>query len=284
MSHGRKKRRLLAPLYEWLSSPTDRESIVHFLKKAQDKSLLEANAMSMIEGVMHISEMRVCDVMIPRAQMVVLDKDAEFEEILPIVVSSAHSRFPVMSENKEEVIGIILAKDLLRWVHEKSSEARFSFRPWLRTPTFVPENKRLDTLLNDFRENRHHIAIVVDEYGTATGLVTIEDVIEQIVGDIADEHDDSDDESMILSHSDGHWTAKAITPIEEFDEMFGTTFATEDVNTVGGLVLKAFGRLPERSEVVQIEDFAFTIIRADNRRIYLLKVEKVIDDSAITHD
>ncbi|MAZ44993.1 MAG: magnesium/cobalt efflux protein [Legionellales bacterium] len=267
-------------IQEIFANPSDTDSIVHFLKKAQDKNLIGNNALSMIEGVMHISDMRVQDVMIPRAQMIFLDKDADFDEVMPTVVSSAHSRFPIMSENREEVVGILLAKDLLKWVHESSQEERFSLRPWMRAPTFVPENKRLDALLNDFRQNRNHLAIVVDEYGAVTGLVTIEDVLEQIVGDIVDEHDDNDDESTILSHDDGHWTIKAITPIEEFDDMFSTDFQSQGVDTVGGLVLKAFGRLPSRAEKVHIEGFAFTIVRADNRRIYLLNVEKSSNDSS----
>ena len=257
-----------------LATPTDRNSIVSFLRKAMSKHLLDENSLCMIEGVMHLSELRVSDVMIPRTQMIVVEKDASFEDIFPIIVDSAHSRFPVMNENRQEVLGILLAKDLLKWACEKTEGESFSLRPWLRTPVFVPENKRLDLLLNDFRGNRNHLAVVVDEYGEVTGLVTIEDVLEQIVGDISDEHDDNDDEASILTHTDGHWSVKAVTPIEEFNAYFGSNFSSARADTIGGLILKSFGRLPHRREVITIDGFQFTVVRSDNRRIHLLHVEK----------
>ncbi len=256
-----------------LQAPHDREHLIELLRAAQRRNLLDADALGMIEGVLQVSEMQVRDIMIPRAQMVVVERDEAPEEILPRIIDSGHSRFPVVGENRDEVVGILLAKDMLRHFAGDGT-APFSLRDNLRPAAFIPESKRLNMLLKDFRSSRNHMAIVVDEYGGVAGLVTIEDVIEQIVGDIGDEHD-IEDGSLILKHSDSSYTVKALTPIEDFNEAFGTAFSDEEFDTIGGLVTNAFGYLPRRGESVTLGDYRFQVLRADNRRVHLLHVTPV---------
>jgi magnesium and cobalt transporter len=239
------------------------------LKDAKRRALLDTEALSMMEGVLQVSEMRVRDIMIPRAHMVVVERDAPFEEILAIAVESAHSRFPVIGDDRGEVIGIILAKDLLAYCADNGR--RFDIRDVLRAAVFVPVSKRLNVLLNEFRSSRNHMAIVVDEYGAADGLVTIEDVLEQIVGEIEDEHD-FDEGTDILKRSERDFTAKAHTPIDDFNDYFGSDFSDDEFDTIAGLVTRSLGHLPQRGEMTQIDRFVFKVLRADSRRIHLLDI------------
>jgi len=249
--------------------PQDREELLEILRDSEKRALLDADSLGMIEGVLQVSEMQVRDIMIPRSQMVVLSRDSNRDDLLSCVIDSGHSRFPVIGDSRDEVVGIILAKDMLRFTH--SSDESFSIREILRSPVFVPESKRLNVLLKDFRSSHNHLAIVVDEYGGVAGMVTIEDVLEQIVGEIEDEHD-VDDERSILKHDDHHYIVKALTEIEDFNETFKTNFSDEEFDTIGGLVLNEFGRVPKRNDVVSVGGLEFCILRSDNRRIYLMEV------------
>jgi magnesium and cobalt transporter len=252
--------------------PEDREELLELLHGAFEHKLLDADALSMIEGVLQVSEMTVRDIMIPRAQMDVVSIDDDPADFLPLVLETKHSRFPVIGENKDDVVGILLAKELLNFYRTPDS---FSLRDTLRPAVFVPESKRLNVLLRDFRANRNHIAIVVDEYGGVSGLVTIEDVLEQIVGDIEDEYDFDESEDNIIAEANGRHRVKAQTEIGDFNAHFGTDFADDEFDTVGGLVLQAFGRLPKRGETATIGDFVFRVVRADSRRLYTLQIEPV---------
>jgi magnesium and cobalt transporter len=267
-------------LLERLSSllmrqPEDREQLVALLHNAYDRSLLDADALSMIEGVMQVSDMQVRDVMIPRSQMDVVDISESPEKFIPFVIRTAHSRFPVVDQGKDNVIGILLAKDLLRYY----AGEEFNVREMLRPAVFIPESKRLNVLLKEFRANRNHIAIVVDEYGGVAGLVTIEDVLEQIVGEIEDEYDFDETEDNIILDRTGRFRVKAVTPIEDFNEKLGTKFSDEDFDTVGGLVTNKFGRLPKRGEQIGFDGVSFQVLRADSRRLYSLLIEKQKNDA-----
>ena len=253
-----------------LREPEDREQLVALLHSAYERNLLDADALSMMEGVMQVSERQVREIMIPRAQMDVIDISEQPEKFIPFVIETAHSRFPVTdSENKDNIIGILLAKDLLRYY----AGEEFNVRDMLRPAIFVPEAKRLNVLLRDFRSNRNHIALVVDEYGGVSGMVTIEDVLEQIVGDIEDEYDFDDDEDNIIVDTVGHYRVKADTEIADFNAALGTEFSDEEYDTVGGLVLKAAGQLPKRGDHIHIGELMFTVLRADSRRLYSMLVE-----------
>ena len=251
------------------SEPKDREELVELLKKARARAILDIDALTMIEGVLGVSDLRVRDIMIPRAEMDVIERDAALDAILPIIVESAHSRYPVIGEDRAEVVGILLAKDLLQYCGKKAR--RFNIRDVLRHAVFVPESKRLNVLLNEFRSSRNHMAIVVDEYGTAAGLVTIEDVLEQIVGEIEDEYD-FDEDTMILQRGETEYTAKAQVEIEDFNAYFGARLDGQHFDTIGGLVTNALGHLPKRGEIVVIDRYEFRVIRADSRKIRLLNV------------
>lgn len=253
-----------------LREPEDREQLIELLHSAFERRLLDAEALSMIEGVMQVSETQVRDVMIPRSQMDMIDVAESPSSFIPFVIEKAHSRFPVYEDNRDNVIGILLAKDLLRFYTEED----FNVREMLRPAVFVPEAKRLNVLLKEFRANRNHIAIVVDEYGGVSGLVTIEDVIEQIVGDIEDEYDFDETEDNILADRSGRYRVKAGTEIDDFNTHFGTNFTDDDHDTVGGLVVGRFGRLPKRGESITIDGFSFQVLRADSRKIHSLLVEK----------
>jgi magnesium and cobalt transporter len=250
--------------------PQDRAALLEELREASERGLVEADALEMFEGVLAVGELQVRDIMVPRSQMTVLERDAPPEELLPVVVESGHSRFPVIGVDRDEVVGILLAKDLLRYYAHGSGEP-FDIREVVRPAMFVPESKRLNVLLKEFRKNRHHMAIVVDEYSGVAGLVTIEDVIEQIVGDIADEYDVEEDQP-IRRESERQFTVRALTRISEFNEYFATRLSDAEFDTIGGLVAHAFGRLPRRGEAVRIDDFEFRVLRADQRRIELLRV------------
>ena len=253
-----------------LREPEDRGQLIELLHSAFERKLLDADALSMIEGVLQVSETQVRDVMIPRSQMDMIDVAEDPEKFIPFVIEKAHSRFPVHEEDRDNVIGILLAKDLLKFY----AEDEFDVREMLRPAVFVPESKRLNVLLKEFRANRNHIAIVVDEYGGVSGLVTIEDVIEQIVGDIEDEYDFDETEDNILADRNGKYRVKATTEIADFNAHFGTAFADDNHDTVGGLVLSRFGRLPKRGETIVFQGYAFTVLRADSRKIHALLVEK----------
>ena len=255
-----------------LREPEDREQLVALLYSAYERNLLDADALSMMEGVIQVSERQVREIMIPRAQMDVIDIGQPPQEFIPYVIETAHSRFPVTDGDKDNIIGILLAKDLLRYY----AGEEFDVRDMLRPAVFVPESKRLNVLLRDFRSNRNHIALVVDEYGGVSGMVTIEDVLEQIVGDIADEYDFDEDEDNIIRQDDAHWRVKADTEIEDFNEALGTDFSDEDCDTIGGLVLKSAGQLPKRNDRIQIGEWQFTVLRADSRRLYALLVERLL--------
>jgi len=250
--------------------PENRAQLMELLRQAKKHNLLDAEALSMIEGVLQVSELRVRDIMIPRAHMVVIDRDAPIEAFLPLVIKTAHSRFPVIGDDRGEVVGIILAKDLLAYSGKKSRK-RFDIRDVLRSAVFVPESKRLNVLLSEFRASRNHMAIVVDEYGASSGLVTIEDVLEQIVGEIEDEYD-FDAEVAILKCGESEYTAKAGTTIDEFNDFFGTNFPDVEFDTLSGLVTNALGHLPQRGETTGIGKFKFKVLRADSRRIHLLSI------------
>jgi magnesium and cobalt transporter len=253
--------------------PEDREGLLAILHRAFEHKLLDADALSIIEGALQVSEMTVRDIMIPRAQMDVVSIDEDPAQFIPYILEARHSRFPVIGENKDDVVGILLAKELLNFYANPDA---FNLRDTLRPAVFVPESKRLNVLLRDFRANRNHIAIVVDEYGGVSGLVTIEDVLEQIVGDIEDEYDFDEAEDNIIPEASGAWRVKAQTEIADFNETLGSRFSSEEFNTVGGLVLRAFGRLPKRGEATTIGAFRFRVVRADSRRIYTLQVERVV--------
>ena len=251
--------------------PENRAELLEVLHDAHERKLIDADALSMIEGVFQVSDLCARDIMIPRSQMDVIDISKPIEEWMPEVLSTAHSRFPAIEGERDKVIGILLAKDLLRYYAEET----FDVRDMLRPAIFIPESKRLNVLLRDFRANHNHMAIVIDEYGGVAGLVTIEDVLEQIVGDIEDEYDfDEVGDSIRLDHS-GRYRVKATTEIEDFNEAFATHFSDEEYDTVGGLVIRHFGRLPKRGEAVELEGLRIQVLRADSRRVYTLIVERL---------
>ena len=261
-----------------LGEPKDREELVHVLREAQSRGLFDVDAQGMIEGVLQVAEMQARDIMIPRSQMVVVSRDHKPEQIIPVAIESGHSRFPVVGESRDEVVGVLLAKDLLRYSSRNDNE-QFAIREILRPVVFVPESKRLNVLLKEFRASRNHLAIVVDEYGGVAGMVTIEDVLEQIVGEIEDEHD-IDEDTFIRKYSDVNYTVKALTPIEDFNEYFATDFSDDEFDTIGGLVTHKLGRLPKRGETIILDSMSFQIINADNRRIHLMKVTLLLNPDA----
>lgn len=252
------------------SQPQNIEQLLVVLRDAQERQLFDHHAMNMIEGAFEVAEMRVREIMIPRSQMTVVEKDASFEEILQLVTGSGHSRFPVIGEDKDELEGVLLAKDLLKYATRQEA---FSIDDVIRDVVIIPESKRLNTLLNEFRASRNHMALVVDEYGGVSGLVTIEDVLEVIVGDIDDEHD-VEEASNIMAHRKGHYNVNALTEIEEFNEHFNASLSSEESDTIGGFVMKKLGHVPKRGEQVWAQGFLFTVLGADSRRIYRLKVTK----------
>src|SRR3954467_9793889 len=253
-----------------MREPSDREQLVELLRSAYSRNLLDADALSIIEGALNVSEMQVRDIMVPRAQVDFIDINEPVETFIPRIIATAHSRFPVIDQNRDDVIGVLLAKDLLR---HYAGEEEFNVREMLRPAIFVPESKRLNVLLREFRASRNHMAIVVDEYGGVSGLVTIEDVLEQIVGDIEDEYDFDESEDNIIAEGNGRYRVKAQTEIADFNEHFNSDFPDDEFDTVGGLVLQAFGRLPKRGEAVTVGDFRFRVIRADSRRLHTLQME-----------
>ncbi len=262
--------RWLKKITQSLGEPQDREDLVGILRAANERGVIDDDACTMLEGVLEVADLQVRDIMVPRAQMVSVRRDDPPARILPTVVESGHSRFPVMDEDRDDIVGILLAKDLLR-MYASASKERFDIREYMRPAVFVPESKRLNVLLKEFRRNRNHMALVVDEYGGVSGLVTIEDVIEQIVGEIDDEFDVEEDHN-IRKEGDRDFTVRGVTRIDEFNEYFGVKLPDEEFDTVAGLVMKQLGRLPRRGESVTLEGFEFRVVRADRRRIETLRV------------
>lgn len=254
----------------FVHEPQNRQELLEVLREAHQNEVLDIEALSIIEGALQVSDMQVRDIMVPRSQMTTIKASQTPREFLPSVIEAAHSRYPVIGESIDEVLGILLAKDLLPLVLEADCE-RFNLKEVLRPATFVPESKRLNVLLREFRANRNHMAIVIDEYGGVSGLVTIEDVLEQIVGDIEDEHD-VDDDSFIKPLPSGDFLVKGLTPIEDFNEHFTSGFSDEEFDTVGGLVANAFGHLPKRNEVVELQGLRIRVLNADSRRVHLLRI------------
>ncbi|MCM0045772.1 MAG: CBS domain-containing protein [Burkholderiaceae bacterium] len=255
--------------------PENRAELLELLHDAHDRNLIDADAMSMIEGVFQVSDLAARDIMVPRSQMDAVDIAKPIEDWLPMVLATAHSRFPAVDGDRDKVVGILLAKDLLRYYAEDS----FDVRDMLRPAVFIPESKRLNVLLRDFRANRNHIAIVVDEYGGVAGLITIEDVLEQIVGDIEDEYDFDEEEDNILPVKDGdsgpRWRVKALTEVEQFNHTLGTALPNGDVDTIGGVVSRHLGRMPRKGEQFIIDQLRFEVLRADARQVHVLLVEKL---------
>ena len=266
--------------------PPDRAALLRVLRDAERRNVLGPDALAMIEGALAVGDMQVRDIMVPRAQMVVIEDDRSPEEFVGAVVESGHSRFPVIGDNRDMVVGILFAKDLLTYFARNGSrnggarnggdrfDLRFDLDDVMRAAIHIPESKRLDVLLREFRANRNHMAIVVDEYGGVSGLVTIEDVLEQIVGEIDDEHD-TGDERLIKAHSNGEFTVEARTPVEDFNEYFGRAVDDKESDTIGGVVVRAFSRLPSSREQIALGGFRFTVVRADKRRVHLLRVRPI---------
>jgi magnesium and cobalt transporter len=248
----------------------DRGEVIEYLRDATLRGVIEGDALAMLEGVLGVADIQVRDIMVPRAQMTVLNRDDESEVLLKTVIESGHSRFPVMDEDREKIVGILLAKDLLR-LAAASDDAQFDIKEFMRPAVFVPESKRLNVLLREFRRSRVHMAIVADEYGGIAGLVTIEDVIEQIVGDIDDEHD-VDEDLNIRKEGERQYTVRGQTPIDEFNEYFQTELSDDEFDTVAGLVMKQLGRLPRRGETLQLADCELKVLRFDRRRIDSLRL------------
>jgi magnesium and cobalt transporter len=253
--------------------PQDIEDLLEILREAREKRLLDTDALSMIEGVLQVSQMRVRDIMIPRIQMVVVPKDAELDTIMPLVTEFGHSRYPVIDGDRSKVVGVLLAKDLLARVLEHKN---LKVHEIMRSSCVVPESKRLNVLLKELRTNGNHMAIVVDEYGQSAGLVTIEDVLEQIVGEIEDEHDDHEDEGYIFQRSSNEYMIKALTPMDEFDEYFSTHLATDEYDTIGGFIVSQLEHMPKKGESLVVDSMKFEVIRSDSRRVHLLKL-KIIE-------
>lgn len=251
--------------------PRDRDELMQVLREAQRNDLLDRDALWMMKGVLSVSEIQVRDIMVPRSQMVVVERDAEPSAILPTVIESGHSRFPVIGESRDRVVGTLLAKDLLRLALDGNGEADFDMRQVLRPAVFVPEAKRVNVLLKEFRASRNHMAVVVDEYGGVAGLVTIEDALEQIVGDIDDEYDVAEG-AYIMRQDANRFLVRSLTPVPEFNRYFGAAFSDEEFDTIGGLVMHEFGHMPKRGETVIVDRFQFNVQRADSRRIHLFKM------------
>lgn len=274
---------LMARLRDLLTDNiADTEELIRVLRKAQRKKVLDSDALSIIEGALQVADMQVRDIMVPRSQVVTIKASDSPQDILPVVIEAQHSRFPVIGDSIDEVIGILLAKDLLPLALD-GEQRKFDIKDVVRPANFVPESKRLNVLLKEFRENRNHMAIVIDEYGDLAGLCTIEDVLEQIVGEIEDEHD-TEDEAFIKELDRDSATVKALTTIDDFNHHFHTAFPTDDFDTIGGIVLSKFGRIPQRDDSIVIDGFNFKVLNADNRQIRLLHVSRSHSDEANEHE
>ena len=272
--NGGSRKGLLEKIREvFVSEPQNQKQLLDLLKTLQARQLIGAEELFMIEGVLQVSDMQVRDIMIPRGQMIVLDHEDSFASIIDKISESGHSRFPVIDDDKDDVVGILLAKDLLQLSIEAT--VHFEINEYIRPASFIPESKRLNVLLKEFRQNRSHIAMVVDEYGGVSGLVTIEDVLEQIVGKIDDEHDD-DDEIDIQHHGTNRYSVRALTPLQDFNDYFKSDFSNDEIETIGGYLLGHIGYLPERGESFTLQNLTFKVLSADSRHVHLYQV---IDDS-----
>jgi len=270
-SEGGSSRSLMDRLVHAMGGePRDREELLELMRDAQARKIFDADTLQMVEGVFQVVEMRVRDIMIPRGQMVVIKHEMSIEEILPLIIESGHSRFPVIDEDRDHVVGVLLAKDVLRFTASSNQHA-FKIDDVVRNVTFTPESKRLNVLLKEFRAKRNHLAVVLDEYGGVAGLVTIEDVLEEIVGEIDDEHD-TEDGVDIRDHGDGNYSVRALTPIDEFNEALGTALSDDEFDTIGGLVMQHIGHMPKTGETAEIEGCQFRVLSADSRRLHLLQV------------
>lgn len=269
----------MSKIKSWLQNISDailpkvktKEQLDKQLQDAKDNAVLDQDAMQMLEGVLSVSDMQARDIMVPRPKMVVIEKDETLNEFLPKIVESGHSRFPIIGDDKDHVVGILLAKDLLGHLYHHENED-FNIRDFMRPVVFVPESKRLNVLLKDFRSKRNHLAIVSDEYGGVSGLVTIEDVLEEIVGEIADEHDVEGQQNFIRRQDADHYAVAGLTPIDLFNEYFDAKLSDEEFDTIAGLVVQAFGHLPHKGETTRLDDFRFEVLDADNRQIHRLRV------------
>ncbi|GAA5219207.1 CNNM family magnesium/cobalt transport protein CorC [Corallincola platygyrae] len=271
-SNGASKKGWLEKLGQlFKEEPQNREDLVQVIQHAQENNLIDQDSRQMLEGVLEVSDLRVRDIMIPRAQMVTIEISQPLDELLPLVVDSAHSRFPVIGEDKDHIEGILHAKDLLAYSYKKS-EQEFDFAKILRKAVVVPESKRVDILLKEFRSKRYHMAIVVDEYGGVSGLVTIEDILELIVGEIEDEFDDEDHQHDIRQINRKVFAIQALTPIADFNEYFDTDFSDDEFDTVGGMLANAFGHMPQRGETIKVDGIQFKVVQSDKRRIRQLQV------------
>lgn len=250
--------------------PKNRQELLELLREAHRNKLLDSEALSIVEGAIQVADLQVRDIMVPRSQMISIKASQTPQEFLPSIIDAAHSRYPVTGDSLDEVLGVLLAKDLLPLVLQPDT-SNFDIKKLLRSATFVPESKRLNVLLKEFRANHNHMAVVIDEYGGVAGLVTIEDVLEQIVGDIEDEHDVEED-SQIRPLPSGDFIVKALTPVSNFNEFFDSDFSDEEFDTIGGLVMSAFGHLPKRNEVTELGEFRFRVLSSDSRRVHLLRL------------
>jgi magnesium and cobalt transporter len=263
--------------YAFSSEPKTREDLFELLAVAKQNEVIDDDAISIVEGAMHISDMQAREIMVPRPQMVVLKADQPLSELLPLIIDTGHSRYPVIGDTLDNVLGILLSKDLLPLLWKFETSADIDIRDILRPATLVPESKRLNVLLRDFREKRNHMAVVIDEYGGAAGLITIEDILEQIVGEIEDEYDE-DDDLPIRKIAENDFVVQALTPIDDFNDHFNARFSDDEFDTIGGLLLKAFGHLPSRNEVTRLENYEFKVVNADSRQIHLLRMSKLEEE------
>ena len=278
-TNGQDKRSWLDKLSFFLSDrPSNKEELLERIRQAEEDQILDREALDTIEGALQMSHMQVRDIMVPRPQMAVVKADQSTQEFMQTITETSHSRFPVIGESPDEVLGILLAKDLLPLAFAKQMD-NFDLNAMLRKPIFVPESKRLSILLNEFRTNRYHMAIVLDEYGGVAGLVTIEDVLEQIVGEIEDETDAEEDDGNIRPFADKGFLVKALTTIDDFNAHFGTYYDEAEFDTIGGIITQQFGHLPAKDEKIQVGDLNFLILAADNRRIRLMQVNPISNDA-----
>ncbi|MCK4869594.1 MAG: CBS domain-containing protein [Gammaproteobacteria bacterium] len=275
--YNNRMKQLTKKLQRLLCKPKDIQQLRTLLEQAKTNKIISQEALQMIEGVLEVTKMQVRDIMVPRPQMIVVDIDDNLEKILPIIIESGHSRFPVIHESRDKVFGLLLAKDLLSYAFRRPDGRIFKTQDVLRPATFIPESKRLNILLKEFRLSHNHIAIVVDEYGGVSGLITIEDVLEEIVGEIEDEFD-VDEDANIKKIYDNHYTIKALTPIEEFNQHFNSKLDDTAFDTIGGLVTREFAHLPKRGEKASIENFHFKVLHADSRRIRLLSLKTDVNE------
>jgi magnesium and cobalt transporter len=277
------KKKIAGILDRFLPKPKNKQQLISILRATAKINILDTETLHMIERLLNVKDTRAKDIMVPRSQVVFMEHDSKFNHITEIIKQSGHSRFPVLGESYDEIIGVLLSKDLLSCTfNENGSTDNFSISMVMRQAVFIPEKKRLDSLLHEFRANKNHMAIVVDEYGGVTGIITIEDVLEQIVGDIEDEFDVVDTSPMIKQHSDNSFLVKSTTDLTTFNEFFESNFSSENFETIGGVVLRGFGYLPKRTESIQVANFTFTIVRADDRRIHLLQVVQDVNSQAST--